>query len=1332
MEMASNATLFEERVKEALKRCQERREPPLIWATEMVKCLDSAGLGLPSVELGQVLVSQLCFAHNCPSMWKFLDHALSSCLLSPLHVLSLLTSRIIPHRWSQPEAYRLYLELLSRYAFSFHPVEPDASKERIIKSVDAALQLSKTYQVHVLELGHTMVLFFFSIVVGLLDSTLDDWGLPVTFLDRASGVARSGDYLNMDIDSKGNKNFKQSEHREQMRRTNSFLAMEVLGTLMENRKAKVLLRLVHLNMPEGFNGLLRRIQFLEAHKLASSILKSANQLLVRLSANIRGVLDFEYQLNKRQLIGMLIDIGSNKLVSGCNFEAVQSACWVPFDIYMENVMDVKHLPVRSTIVILRETIRTLQGFNRATWQETFLALWLSALRLVQRERDPLEGPIPHLESRLCMLLSIVPLAITQLLEDEVNSCNSSSQGGREYGYTEIGYGHEMDRKCHASRKHGLISSLQVLGHFSALLCPPSSIADAANLAAAKAAGFISNSKNGKDSLGGGSHGNTIVKSGGNMRHLIVEACIARKLIDTSAYFWPGYVSASVISMSDSSPIQGSPWSTFMEGAPLTGPLIDALIAIPASSLAELEKLYHVALNGSEEEKSAAAKILCGASLRRGWNIQEHVVHFMVKLLSPPIPPNFTGTRSHLIDYLPMLSAILFGASSIDTVHILSLHGVVPEVAAALMPLCEAFGSVTPTSNHKSSMGDELSIYMVFSSAFLFLLRLWKFYKPPLEQCISGRGRAIGSELTLEYLLILRNNRIASHNSAAHDETSGSLNRIESTSDKPVYIDSYPKLRAWYCQNRSCIASTLSGLCNGSPVHQVANKILNMIYWKMTKSGASSGNPSTPSGSSISGSTASTGEDAYQRPMLPAWEVLEAVPLVLEAILTACAHGILSSRDLTTGLRDLVDFLPASLVVIISYFSAEVSRGIWKLVPMNGKDWPSPAANLLSVESEIKEILAAIGVDAPRCSPGDSTAMLPLPMAALVSLTITFKLDKRLEYIHAVAGTSLANCASSCPWPSMPIIGSLWVQKVRRWHNFIVGSCSLSVFRQDKEAVAQLLRSCFTSFLGLFHVSKSPLASQNGVVGLLGDINWAHCVCPSIAPGLLYLRSCRTIHNVQYVNHVIIGLVAEFARELASRWASKDSQQLKSSQSSLALATTKVKEVATLGASLLCVTGGIQLVQELYQETLPTWLLSTREEKLGEVSSVSRIMEGYAMAYLLVLSGSFIWGLGARPPSWTFSIRARIVRTHLDFLAGVLEGNISLGCDPATWKSYVSCLVGLLVSLAPTWIRDVKRETLRKLANGLRGWHECELALSLLEKGGPATLGSAAELVNVIN
>jgi hypothetical protein len=67
-----------------------------------------------------------------------------------------------------------------------------------------------------------------------------------------------------------------------------------------------------------------------------------------------------------------------------------------------------------------------------------------------------------------------------------------------------------------------------------------------------------------------------------MRHLIVEACIARSLIDTSAYVWPGYVPASIISLSDSSSIEKSPWLIFMEGAPLNGSLINSLIMTPAS------------------------------------------------------------------------------------------------------------------------------------------------------------------------------------------------------------------------------------------------------------------------------------------------------------------------------------------------------------------------------------------------------------------------------------------------------------------------------------------------------------------------------------------------------------------------------------------------------------------------------------------------------------------------------------------------------------------------------------------------------------------------------
>ncbi|KAK7259338.1 hypothetical protein RIF29_24942 [Crotalaria pallida] len=48
---------------------------------------------------------------------------------------------------------------------------------------------------------------------------------------------------------------------------------------------------------------------------------------------------------------------------------------------------------------------------------------------------------------------------------------------------------------------------------------------------------------------------------------------------------------------------------------------------------------------------------------------------------------------------------------------------------------------------------------------------------------------------------------------------------------------------------------------------------------------------------------------------------------------------------------------------------EVTHGVWKHVPMNVIDWPSPAAVLHSVESEIKAILTYVGVEVPNCYSG---------------------------------------------------------------------------------------------------------------------------------------------------------------------------------------------------------------------------------------------------------------------------------------------------------------------------------------------------------------------------
>ncbi|XP_020695036.1 mediator of RNA polymerase II transcription subunit 33A-like isoform X3 [Dendrobium catenatum] len=1271
---------LEWRVMETLKASEERGDPPLVRAIEAGRCVGvTAG---PSTELGQVLVSLLCFRNNTPSLWKLLDQAIHARLLSPLHILALLTSRVIPHRRAQPEAYRLYLELLGRYGVSLSLEEFGSRRDKITKSIDEALLLSHSYGIDKLDFGQAVSFFLLSVITNLMDSILEDLGIKFLSVERPTNLYANEPYRDLDIDSKRNMNDKMQEHREQLRKTNILMALEVVEKITADKKNKVFFRLIHLNMPMKFNSLMERLQLIEVHRSTSQSLISINHVLVRLVSNIREVVNGEYKLNRHQVLGLLIDSkfgGPTSYYYGLGTN--RSNSWISFDLLMENAMDGKHLHAISVVEILTDMTKTLQMVNQACWQETFMALWISALRLVERDREPWEGPIPHLDARLCMLLSIVPLVIVSIVKEELDTAFDKSN-----------YEQSILINKPTSRRNGLVSSLQLLMQYTRLLSPPPSVTNAANNAAAKAAKFIAHFKNESSCIGSSN------KKGASPK--AVQSATTKNFMST----------------------EESPWSAFMGGAQLTRSLRNALMTTPASSVGELEKLYYTAITGSEEEKSAAAKILCGASLIRGWNIQEHAVHMVVKLLTTPIP-GVSGPEicSHLIGHMPMLSAILFGACSVEAIHIISLYGLVPEVAAALMPLCEAFGSVPPQPNHRPSAFDETSVYSVFSCAFLFLLRLWKFYKPPQEHRIAGRGGTVRLEVTLDYLMLLRNHRIAVKNSIDKDKGNNSA----ASPGQPVYIDSFPKLGTWYLQNKACIASTLSGLCSKSPVHLVANKILNMICSKMSNGRNIAGNPSSTSGSSISESPVSAAEDAYQRPLLPAWDILEAVPFVLEAVLTACANGRLSSRDLVTGLRDLADFLPASLATIVSYFSAEITRGIWEPVAMNGDDWPSPATNLLLVESEIREILASVGVTLPKCYGGGKVPMLPLPMAALVSLTITFKLDKSLEYIHAVVGQALENSSAGSPWPTMPIIGALWAQKVRRWHDFIVLTATRSPFTRDKEAVAQLIRSCFSSFLG-------NGASQCGAIGLLGQSISIQGLRLPLAPGFLYLRSCRSFHDTHFVNNVILKLVIEWTNELVvNQSCTEPSARLLSGKSSFAAAALAVRSVATLGTSLLCVAGGPLLVQVLYEETLPAALLSWEfSQATGPAAAKIRLLEGYAMAYMLVLSGAFIWGLRKTFPGCSSfsSSHSRAVGMHMEFVAGVLEGEVSVGCDPVTWRTYVSCLLGLLVRFVPSWIPEIRKGTLRKLAAGLRRWNEWELALALLERAGPASMELVMESI----
>ncbi|KAL5069043.1 hypothetical protein RYX36_019930 [Vicia faba] len=149
-----------------------------------------------------------------------------------------------------------------------------------------------------------------------------------------------------------------------------------------------------------------------------------------------------------------------------------------------------------------------------------------------------------------------------------------------------------------------------------LLTPPQTVLMEANQAATKATKFVSRNPVDNGYVESLTTDDLPTNCSGNLLQLIVEACIARNILDTSAYFWPDYVKprSNQIPSSISNHVGG--WSSLVKGSQLTPGLVDVLVVTPASSLAEIEKMYEIAISGSDEEKISAATILCGASLQR--------------------------------------------------------------------------------------------------------------------------------------------------------------------------------------------------------------------------------------------------------------------------------------------------------------------------------------------------------------------------------------------------------------------------------------------------------------------------------------------------------------------------------------------------------------------------------------------------------------------------------------------------------------------------------------------------------------------------------------------
>ncbi|CAI8615916.1 unnamed protein product [Vicia faba] len=615
---------------------------PNVWAEEITSMLHSSAVTLPSVELARRLVSHFFWNCHGPTAWKILDVAASRNIIPPLLLLALLSTRIVYCRRLQPIAYKHYLELVKLHAFTLETHFNSPKNQMIMESIDDVIKLSQIYGQKDCEPGVVLVEFVFSILSQLLEASLDDERLLYNIPEiKPRWLSNSHD---MDIDVPDCNNRMHRRQKEWLLRENTKLAIEIIVEFLQNKMTSRLLSLVHRNMPLHWGSFNYQMQLLASNSSLLRNLKHNSNTLLSLMENIRvGVSHERNTKSKLESNVVVTPTGSQISFAGQSYGSSWSSLWLPIDLILEDALDGGQVAAFSAIEIITGLVKLLHSVSGSKWQNTFLGLWTAALRLVQRERDSKAGPIPRLDTCMCLLLSITTHVVANIVEEEESELIEEAERGPS--------NQGKSKQVLGKRRGELITSLLLLGNSQCLLIPPQTALMETNQAAAKATKFVSRNPVGSGYVESLTMDDLPTNCSGNLLHLIVEACIARNILDTSAYFWPGYVKprSNQIPFSISNHVDG--WSALMKGSQLTPGLVDVLVATPASSLAEIEKIYEIAISGSDEEKISAATILCGASLVRGWNIQEHSIIFITMLLTPVGLPNHTETESHLINLL---------------------------------------------------------------------------------------------------------------------------------------------------------------------------------------------------------------------------------------------------------------------------------------------------------------------------------------------------------------------------------------------------------------------------------------------------------------------------------------------------------------------------------------------------------------------------------------------------------------------------------------------------------------------------------------------------------
>eukprot|EP00850_Spirogloea_muscicola_P002436 SM000009S23565 [mRNA] locus=s9:764498:771082:- [translate_table: standard] len=1125
-------------------------------------------------------------------------------------------------------------------------------------------------------------------------------GLPSSQPDDCGGlpVEEGG---NLALAPQGSTGEAAAEHS--MRHQNGAAAIRAVTRLLQDKRSAMMLALSCRHLPGQWEKLAAQIRLLEAFAQQEEVLPATADAVASLAASLPPPRTDVAQTKVMRVLGTAGGGRSWPYNSGWSLGG-SSEAWLPLDLILEDAVEGLRTYMRPNPV-LGETLCMLAALEGVTWQDTFLALWLTMLRAMTRGRA--EIPAPRIECRLSMVLVVAPMVVAYIIEGDSPAERPGARAAEDAAV------------AREAMREAVASSLDLLANFPGLLYPPSSAQGVADQVAALVTA------------------QEVVDQKGTMQDLLIAECSKRGLLPLRRTL--------------PNPPSSVSWLNFLQGAPLVDPLRASILATPAQSNAELDHLYEVAVGGADEERKAATSALLGASLLRAWHLQERAAQLSVQLLCTHAATHGATSCSQLASTTPTLLAVLSLLAKPDTLRLLSLHAHLPALAAALLPICEVFGSLPSAIPLRIGPHSSPASFTIFSLALLLLERLQDYVassvpRNPRSEPASCMGDSSGRLVDQSARRTSLQDYLSSWNALQGNE-------------EPLSLDQFPTVANLYSQQQASAAVPAT-------ISSVVDKLISMVFREVMRS---RGND-----------LASTDE----RSTLTGWEVVHATPAVTEAVLAAVAHNHLTSSDAIKGLKDLVEFVPASIVPLANFLAAESMRGCWRVAAMNGSEWPTPASNLTAVEAEIQAALTDTGVDTPPHLSGvlsGSGTLQPLPLAMFVSLTITFK-SEMAEAILAVAGPRLIRAAAACPFPR-PISQALWSMKLPRWHRNIVTTAAALAVASSHVTMSQLLATCFVAALpnsprtsaallvppsptiitmpasprhiaqaarvrlGMLAGAGVALCTGGGAGALLGHGGRSRNALPAPAwvagppmsaqaqvtePGALFLRACAYVQDPAFLCDEVLRQVAmavaaaaappEQAKAAAS---SSGDLQLRCRSSAMCVRIAVSGYAAGLGAALLYIAGRAPLTRHLLVAVLPAWLLV----RAGATRRTSPL-EAYALARLAVISGMTTWGPGGSELATAASDRAEALELHLAQVLDDAEGCGAVTGD-AVHRAYLTALVATVMTVAPQWLGTVTAATLARLATCLHRWCAVPLALEALTLAGPHALEAAIELTSTM-